>query len=80
MTFPLSVDIFTKRDMWDVHPILPHCFALRPYSNLALAAQPVTQVSVERLFSAMSLPPSDLLSWLKQDAVETMLLLSTNMI
>jgi hypothetical protein len=39
----------------------------------------VTQVSVERLFSAMRLLLSDLRSLLKQDAVEAMLLLRANM-
>jgi hypothetical protein len=39
----------------------------------------VTQVSVERPFSAMRLLLSDLRSLLKQDAVEAMLLLRANM-
>ena len=52
-------------------------------SNQALAALPVSQVSVDRLFSAMMLFLSDLrsdLSDLKQYAVEAMLLLCTNII
>ena len=44
----------------------------------ALAAMPVTQVSVERLFSAMKLLITNLRSRLKEDAVEAMLLLRTN--
>ena len=52
MTFPLSVEIFTKRDPWDVIPSYPTAVRL---SNLALSALPMTQVSVERLFSAMRL-------------------------
>ena len=47
---------------------------------LALAALPVTQVSVERLFSEMRLLLSGQRSRLKQDAVEAMFLLRTNMI
>ena len=58
-------------------PILPHC--VRP-CNLALAALPVAQVSIERLFSAIRLLLSDPRSRLKQDAVEAMLLLHTSMI
>ena len=46
----------------------------------ALAKPPVTQVSVERLFSAMRLLLSDLRYRLKQDAVEAMLLPRTKMI
>ena len=52
---------------------------MRP-CNLALAALLVTQVSVERLFSAMRLLLSDLLSRLNQDAVEAVFLLRTSMI
>ena len=52
MTSPLSVDIFTKRDAWDVIPFYPTAVRL---FNQALAALPVTQVSIERLFSAMRL-------------------------
>ena len=44
-----------------------------------LAALPVTQVSVERLFSAMRLLLSDLRSRLKQDAVKALLVLRTNL-
>ena len=39
----------------------------------------VTQVSVERLFSAMKLLLTDLRSRLKPDVVEAMLLLRTNL-
>ena len=65
--------------MWEDIPSYPT--AVRPCS-VALAAIPVTQVGVERLFSAMWLLLSDLWTRLKQDAVETMLLLllRTNMI
>ena len=77
--FFTKIVIFTKRDVWDV--IASYPTAVRPCS-LALAAIPVTQVSVVRLFSAMWLLLSDLRSRLKQDAVEAMLLLllRTNMI
>ena len=70
----ISVD---KQPHQNQNPSYPT--AVRPCS-LALAALPVTQVSVERLFSAMRLLLSDLRSRLKQDAVEAMLLLRTNMI
>ena len=78
-TFFTKIEIFTKRDVWDV--IASYPTAVRPCS-LALAAIPVTQVSVVRLFSAMWLLLSDLHSRIKQDAVEAMLLLllRTNMI
>ena len=67
--------------------MLPHCggdlypttTAVRP-CKLELAALPVAQVSVERLFSAKRLLLSDLRSRLKQDAVEAVLLLRTSMI
>ena len=62
--------------VWDAIPSYPT--AVRPCS-LALAALPVTQVSVERLF-AMKPLLSGLLSRLKQDAVEAMLLLRANII
>ena len=65
------------QDVCDVVPSYPT--ALRP-CRLAFAALPVTQVSVERLFSAMRLFLSDLRSRLKQDAVEATLLLNTNKI
>ena len=65
-------------DAWDVIPFYPTAVRL---SDQALAALPVTQVSgVERLFSAMRLLQSDLRSWHKQNTVEAMLLLHTNMI
>ena len=57
--------------MWDVIPSYPT--AVRPCS-LALAALPVTQVNVERLFSAMRLLLSD------PRAVQAILVLRTNMI
>ena len=76
MTFPLFVEIFTKRDVWDVIPLYPT--AVRP-SSLALAALPVA-VSVERFVSPMRLLLSNLRSRLKQDAVEAMLQLRTKMI
>ena len=77
MTFPLSVEIFTKRDTWEVIPSYPTAVLL---CNQALTALPVTQVNVEWLFSAMRLLLLDLWSPLKQDAVEAMLLLCTSMI
>ena len=77
MNLPLAVEIFTKRDVWDVISSYPT--AVRPCS-LALVALPVTQVSVERLFSAIRLLLSDLRYWLMQDAVEAMFLLRTNII
>ena len=45
-----------------------------------LAALPVTQVSIERLFSAMKLLLTDLQSGLKPDVVEAMLVLCTNLL
>ena len=82
MTFPLSDDffvcvLFTIRDELDVIPSYTTAVRL---CNQALAAIPVAQISVERLFSAMRLLLYDLRSLLKQDAVEAMLLLRTNMI
>ena len=77
MTLPHSVEIFTKRGVWDVIP--PYPTAVRPF-GLALATLLVMQVSVERLFCAMRLLLSDLRSRLRQDAVEAMLLFHTNMI
>ena len=66
--------------MWCVIPSNPlPTPAVRPCS-LALAALPLTQVSVGRLLSAMRLLLSDLRSRLEQDAVEAILLLYTNMI
>ena len=66
---------FTKTNVWDAIPSYPN--AVRSCS-LAPAALPVTQVSVERLFSAMRLLLLGMQSWIKQDAVET--ILCTNMI
>ena len=77
ITFPLSVEIFTKKDAWDVIPSYPTAVRL---SNQAIAALPSTLVSVERLFFSMRLLLEDLGSLLKQNAVEAMLLLHTNMI
>ena len=51
MTFQHSDEIFTKKGCVRRHLILTHCGAVRPCS-LALTALPVTQVSVELLFSA----------------------------
>ena len=62
--------------VWDVIPSYPT--EARPCS-LALAALPVTQISVERLFAMKSLL-SGLLSRLKQDAVEAMILLRASII
>ena len=50
-----------------------------PVTFLSLGSR-VAQVSVERLFSPMRLLLSDLRSRIKQDAVEAMLLLCTNMV
>ena len=52
MTLPASADFFfyKKNDVWDVIPST----AVRPRS-LGLAELPVTQVSVERLFSPMNI-------------------------
>ena len=69
--------MITKKDVWDINPSYPT--AVRPGSR-ALAVLPVTQVNVERLFSAMRLLLSDPLSQLKQDAVEARLLLCTKMV
>ena len=62
--------------VWDVIPSYPT--AVRPCS-LALDVLPVTQVNVERLF-AMKPLLSGLLSQLKEDAIDAMLLLSANII
>ena len=43
-----------------------------------LVTLPVTQVSVERLFSAMKLFKSDLRSRMKADALESLLILKAN--
>ena len=43
-----------------------------------LVTLPVTQVSVERLFSAMKLFKSDLHSRMKADALESLLILKAN--
>ena len=43
-----------------------------------LSSMPVTQVSVERLFSALKLMKSDLRSALKDDIIADMLLLRAN--
>ena len=43
-----------------------------------LVTLPVTQVSVERLFSAMKLFKSDLRSRVKADALESLLILKAN--
>ena len=73
MILPPSVEIFTKKDALDVIPSYPTAVRL---CNQALAVLLVTQVSVERLFSAMRLLLWDLRSRLKQDAVEAVLLLA----
>ena len=62
--------------VWDIIPSYPT--AVWPCS-IALASLAVKQVSVERLF-AMKPLLSGLLSRLKQDAVEAMLLLRANII
>ena len=77
MTFPLSVVFLEKKNEWVVITSYPSAVRL---SNQALDTPPETQVIVERLFSAMRLFLSDLRSLLKQDAVEAMLRLRTNMI
>ena len=43
-----------------------------------LSAMPVTQVSVERLFSSMKFILSDQRSWMTQELVEAMLFLCAN--
>ena len=65
----------------DKRPPCPPTYptAVRPL-RLALAALPVTRVSVELLFFAMSQHLSDLRFRLEQDTVEAMLLLRMNMI
>ncbi|KAF0304524.1 hypothetical protein FJT64_002717 [Amphibalanus amphitrite] len=63
------------QDVWDIIPSYP---AAVQSCSLALAALPVAQVSIERLFSAMRLLLTDLRYRLKQDAVEAILLLRTN--
>ena len=46
--------------------------------SLLLAAMPVSQVSVERLFSALKLYKTDLRNRLKEDILSSMLILKTN--
>ena len=48
------------------------------FSKLFLQAMPPTQVSVERLFSALKLQKSDLRSRIKADALDALLLLKAN--
>lgn len=64
------------KDVWEVMKSYPDGVKV-PCS--VLAALPVTQVSVERLFSAMKLLITDLRSRLKPDVVDAMLLLRTNL-
>ena len=47
--------------------------------SLLLATMPVTQVSVERLFSALKLLKSDLRNRLKEDIIADILLLRANL-
>lgn len=61
--------------VWDIVGQYPGI--IQP-ASMALAALPVTQVSVERLFSAMKLLLTDLRSRLKGDILEAMLLLRSN--
>ena len=61
--------------VWDIVGKYPEI--IQP-ASMALAALPVTQVSVERLFSAMKLLLTDLRSRLKGDILEAMLLLRSN--
>ena len=63
-------------DVWQV--ITRYPASTQPCSTV-LASLPVTQVSVERLFSAMKLLLTDLRSRLKPDIVEAMLLIRSNM-
>ena len=74
MTFPIFVEIFAKKGWVGRHPILT------PLRFGPIAWLSVMRVRVERLFSEMGLLLSGLRSWLKQDAVEAMLLLRTSMI
>ena len=61
--------------VWDV--ISRYLTELQP-ASLVLASLPVTQVSVERVYSAMKLLTSRLRPRLKNDIVEAMLLLRSN--
>ena len=65
------------KDVWEVMRSYPDGVKV-PCS--VLAALPVTQVSIERLFSAMKLLLTDLQSGLKPDVVEAMLVLCTNLL
>lgn len=64
-------------DVWDVIPRYPS--GSQQFSYF-LGALLVTQVSVERLFSAMKLIITDLRSRLKPDVVEAMLLIRSNLL
>nr|XP_057906399.1 uncharacterized protein LOC131103824 [Doryrhamphus excisus] len=63
------------KDVWSIIGKYP---AAVQTTSLALAALPTTQVSVERLFSAMKLLLTDLRSRMKEDIVEAMLLIRSN--
>ena len=75
--FPTFSRFFYKIGCVGRHPIISHCGAgLMPRAGCA----PGDAGQRRALFSAMRLLLSDIRSWLKQDAVEAMLLLRTNMI
>ena len=61
--------------VWD---IIEHYPDPLKSTSMVMAALPATQVSVERLFSAMKLLLTDLRSRLKEDILEAMLLIRCN--
>ena len=58
-------------------PISSYPIAIKEVARL-LQAMPPTQVSVERLFSALKLQKSDLRNRIKADALDALLLLKAN--
>ena len=58
-------------------PFASYPIAIREVSRL-LQAMPPTQVSVERLFSALKLQKADLRNRIKADALDALLLLKAN--
>ena len=67
-----GTDVWTVIETNETYPV-----AIRECCQ-TLAAFPVTQVSVERLFSVMKLLVHDLRSRMKPDVIEAMLLLRTD--
>ena len=66
----------SKKSVQDVIPVYPE---LIRKAAIAVTGLPPTQVSVERLFSALRIIKSDLRGNLKEDLIETILFLRSNM-